>query len=269
MFISLLKLYNLTSLVLILLTLPVISKANDTNYRFSSQVIGDFHQFYTTDFLMRRALGFGVGAFMANTDVDPEFRLFWQQKIRNDFTDKTATVVNDYSKIATYPVAVPLYIATLWLSNKAFTLEPNSQLGLWANHSLRTLIVGAPEQALFTQLLGSGRPQTEQHQWDLFKYHRAVSGHAFYGAIPLINAAKLSEDPWVKGSLYVLSTLPGLARINSDKHYLSQVWLGWWLAFNASQAVWKSDKVSNKSQNITMQMVPIESGIYLGLAKKL
>ncbi|MGD9592727.1 MAG: hypothetical protein AB7V32_09425 [Candidatus Berkiella sp.] len=239
----------------------------DLDYRFSEQVICDFHHFYSLNAISERAIGFGIAAVFANTDLDPEFRWYWQHKIRSDFSDKLSTIVNDYSKIATYPISVPIYLSTLWISNKAFNLAPQSELGLWANHSLRTLIVGVPEQALFTHLLGSGRPESNEHNWDWFKYHRAVSGHAFYGAIPIINAAKQVEGPWLKGSLYVLSTLPGIARINSDKHYLSQVWLGWWLAFRASEAVWQ-DKVRKKPQ-ITLQMLPIENGIYLGLAKKL
>lgn len=269
MSINLLKLYNLTSFVFILLTLPVISKANNDNYSFSTQVICDFQHFYSIGEITNRALGLGVGAISANTKMDPEFRLFWQQKIRANFSDKLTNTLNDYNKIASYPISAPLYVVTLWLSNKAFSVEPRSEVGLWANHSLRTLIVGVPEQALFTHLLGSGRPETGEHTWHLFKYHRAVSGHAFYGAIPLLNAAKQIDDPWIKGSVYVLSALPGLARINSDKHYLSQVWLGWWLAYSATTSVWHSDKVSKKPHNITFQAVPIESGIYLGLAKKL
>lgn len=266
---NLLRLNNLTSLMLILLTQPMISKADNANYRFRDQVVCDFHHFYSMSSLSQRVIGYGVGAIEANTEMDPQFRLYWQQKIRNDFSDKISTIVNDYSKIATYPISVPAYMATLWISNKAFSLEPNSQLGWWANHSLRTVIVGVPEQALFTHLLGSGRPQSGQHAWHLFDQHRAVSGHAFFGAIPLINAAKQIEDPWIKASLYVLSTLPALARINSDKHYLSQVWLGWWLAYSATQAVWHADKVSKKPQNLSLQMLPLENGIYLGLAKKL
>ncbi len=268
MFTNLLKLYNLTSLVLILLIWPEISKAEQGNYRFSDHLICDFHHFYSIELISQRAIGFAVGGYFANTDFDPEYRILWQNHLRNDFTNKLSGTVNDYGKIASYPVSVPLYAATLWITHAGFTTSPNTALGEWANHSLRTLLVGVPEQVLFTHLLGSGRPQSGQHRWDLFNQHRAVSGHAFYGAVPLINAAKQMENPFLRGTLYVLSTLPGLARINDDKHYFSQIWLGWWLAYSASKAVWYADRVSNKPNNLEVQLIPQENGIFLGMVKK-
>ncbi len=255
------------SLILILLIVPIMSKAIEATDGFITQLSCDFRNFYSLHGITHRATGFGLGGLWANTSMDPEFRILWQEHIRSDFTNRLSSEMDDYSKIAKYPVALPFYITTLWISNKAITLMPSNSLSLWANHSLRTLILGAPEQALFTHLLGSGRPQSEQHAWDLFKYHRAVSGHAFYGAIPLLNIAKQADNTLLKGTFYLLSTFPAIARINDDKHFLSQAWLGWWLALCATQTVWEREVVSKKPQNISLKMQPISHGIYLGLAK--
>ncbi len=264
-----LKLYRLKSLIPILLVTFSISKEVNASTPLGQQIECDYRHFYSYAGISHRLIGIGVGGIMANTNIDPDFRTFWQEGIRNDFTNKVSTTINDYSKVANYPVAAPLYLVTMWLSTQSFTKLPTYGVGLWANHSLRTLLVGAPEQVVLTHLLGSGRPQTDQHDWHLFKQHRAVSGHAFYGAIPLINIAKQTTQPVLKFTFYGLSVLPGLARINSDKHYLSQVWLGWWLAFSAANAVWETDVVSKKPHKLSIQMAPIENGIYLGLQAKL
>ncbi|MBS0286641.1 MAG: hypothetical protein JSR17_05055 [Proteobacteria bacterium] len=265
---NLIKLFVLTSLLFILPTKTAFSKAIENNYSLLDEILGDFYQFYCTKQFAKRTVGYGLGGYLANSSVDPHFRNYWQDHLRNDFTNKLSTAINDYSKLTSYPIAAPIYLATLWLSTRTFTTSPDTAIGIFANHALRTLVVGAPEQFALTHFFGSGRPQTEAHRWEVFKYHRAVSGHAFYGAIPLLNLAKQQENPWLKTSFYVLSALPGLARVNCDKHYLSQVWLGWWLANSATQSVWESDIVSNKSNKISLEMVPLNSGIYLGLARK-
>lgn len=266
---KLLKLCILTSLVLILPTKAAFSKAIERKYSLREEILSDFYQFYCTSQIAKRAVGYGVGGYLANSSTDLHFRNNWQDDIRNDFSNKLSTTINDYSKIANYPIAVPFYLATLWFSTNAFTSSAHSPIGIFANHSLRTLVVAAPEQLFLTHFWGSGRPETGAHRWELFKYHRAVSGHAFYGAIPLLNLAKQQDILWLKGSFYLLSVLPGMARVNSDKHYLSQVWIGWWLAYNATQSVWLSDKVSNESKEISLEMHPLNDGIYLGLVKKL
>jgi len=93
---------------------------------------------------------------------------------------------------------------------------------------------------LFGQVcLGGDRPHDESigSRWRPFQYGHGVSGHAFVGAVPFITAAQMAENPWLKGGLYCLSVLPGWSRIEHDKHYLSQVGLGWWLAYLACSAV--------------------------------
>jgi hypothetical protein len=80
-----------------------------------------------------------------------------------------------------------------------------------------------------------------------------VSDHAFIGAVPFITAAKMNENPYIKGALYGLSVLPGLSRINDNKHYFSQVLLGWYLAFLSCNAVEKT----NMRKNTKVAIVPL------------
>jgi membrane-associated phospholipid phosphatase len=88
--------------------------------------------------------------------------------------------------------------------------------------------------------LGPARPSDNSpysSHWEPFVSSHGVSGHAFVGAVPFLAAAEMTDDPLLKVGLIGLSTLPGWSRINDDAHYLSQVVLGWWLAFLSTAAV--------------------------------
>ena len=87
-----------------------------------------------------------------------------------------------------------------------------------------------------------------------------MSGHAFMGAIPFLSAAKMTEDPYLKATFYVASTLPGLSRITDDDHYPSQVLLGWWIAYLAASAV-DEVNISRSHVSIFPMMIPDGAGV--------
>ena len=62
------------------------------------------------------------------------------------------------------------------------------------------------------------------------------------GALPFINAARMTENPWLKATLYLGSSLAPLSRVNDDAHYPSQAALGWWLAYLAVVAIDQTEK---------------------------
>jgi hypothetical protein len=269
MLISKLMLRKSIILLIILLASHAIAKAQSDQRSFGQQILCDYGNYYSSKGLLERSIGLAGGGLIANSGIDRHFQASWQDHLRSHNTDNIATIVDDYSDATTYPYAIPFYLAMMLISSPSLQHPPADSWGLWANHSLRTLLVGAPEQAFLSHLLGAGRPQTGHPHWHLFKYHRAVSGHGFYGAIPLLNVAKQTSEPVTKYALYALSVLPALARINNDKHYLSQGFLGWWLAFCATNAVWNTDKVSRKPYQWSADFYPIKSGIYLGLITNL
>ncbi|MFI4936878.1 MAG: hypothetical protein ACHQJ6_00025 [Candidatus Berkiellales bacterium] len=234
-----------------------------------SSVIADYQAYYyQAQGIPYFISGLTVSGVLANTHADLSIQTNWQQHIRNQFTNELSDRVDNYGDLAQYQVSIPIYLTALWLSHTFQDHSSFDAIGKWSDHSLRTIFLGAPQQALLTQLLGSGRPLTESSNWRWFKYNRAVSGHAFYGAVPLLNLAKQNDNIWIKLSAYTLSTLPALARINNNKHYTSQAFLGWWLAFSTTQIVWREPIVSKKPQ-LTWQLMPIENTICLGLNLKL
>lgn len=213
------------------------------------QVIVDYKTYYHYKGLPYLFTGLGISAVLANSEFDLIARDEWQSRLRGETTDDFYNAVDDFSELSQYKIFIPLYFLSMWLGEAYPDREGTVFIGQWGNHSLRALLLGAPQQAVFTALLGSSRPEKYHPKWAPFDYARAVSGHAFYGALPLLNLAKTIENPYLKATAYVTSTLPAFARINNDKHYLSQAFLGWWLAFSATQIVWEADEVRKKSHS--------------------
>jgi membrane-associated phospholipid phosphatase len=65
----------------------------------------------------------------------------------------------------------------------------------------------------------------------------AASGHAFIAAVPWLNLARRLPGTWPRWAARCGSVLTGWSRLNDRKHYLSQVILGWTIAWNAVDAV--------------------------------
>jgi PAP2 superfamily len=94
-----------------------------------------------------------------------------------------------------------------------------------------------------------------------------VSGHTYFGSVPFITAAKMSENLYQKGILYVLSTFPALSRINDDKHYFSQVALGWYLAYLSCAVVEKGSDQQERRMHV--QLAPVPKGLAVTVQKRL
>jgi len=260
---------NVRNLLTILLLTSSIARANAPLSLIGGQILCDYQHYYSATGLSQQLIGLGLAGLAANTHIDQGFQDEWQQHLRGNTTNRLSDIFDDYGEITQYKISIPIYVFLIGIE-AAYPQQPLARcLGFFGNHALRTLLVGAPQQVALTHLLGGGRPQIEQSQWHLFKHQRAVSGHAFYGAIPFINLAKQTQLPLIKTSYYVLSTFPGLARINNNKHYFSQSLLGWWIAFSAANAVWKTEEVSKKPYTWSLQLRPYSDGIYLGLEAKL
>lgn len=182
----------------------------------------DYRAFYLDGAVMG-SLGAGLlgAGFVANSELDREAHEYYQHNIRSSAADS-------FSEAARIPgdvlVAIPLLFGT-------YALSGDGAIKSWAGDSLRAFIVGAPAGFLIQYGTGASRPEEGGSGWKPFRGNNGLSGHAFTGAVPFITAAKRQGSPAMKSLLYGLSVLPGLSRINDEKHYLSQAALGWWLAY--------------------------------------
>jgi hypothetical protein len=200
----------------------------------------DFNHYMSDENLLFLGDTFLISGVLANTGLDRSFADHWQTDIQNSSMDNLFEFPKHIGGLSYY--YAPIYLATMSIGH----LREHTLLGNviyhWGYRSLRTFIIGGLQQVFLTNLLGSGRPnRNEDSKWQSFKYQTGVSGHAFYGAIPFLTAAMMTDPPLFKYGLYFLSTLPGISRINSNRHYLSQVIMGWTLAFLSARSVYYTD----------------------------
>lgn len=208
---------------------------------FGLRVLDDYRNFYDCHTLGLLALGIGVAAPIANTNIDREFGEHYQDSVRNQFTDDLASFFKVFGE-GKYmlPATAGLTAVYYMLPESPFTEIP----GQWAEQSLRAYLVGGPPMYFTQMALGAGRPGESIHssRWTPFKDNNAVSGHAFMGAVPFLTAANMTDRPVLKAGFYVLSTMTAWSRVNDNAHFLSQAALGWWFAFLATQAVHQTDE---------------------------
>ena len=135
-------------------------------------------------------------------------------------------------------------------------------LGDFGDRAVRAYAVGAPPLLVMQSLLGSGRPSNDADNsyWHPFKAGNGASGHAFVGAVPFITAAQMSDNLAEKTFFYACSFATSWSRIETDSHYLSQVWVGWWLAYLACDAV-NDTQAASRSVNV----VPIVDSDMTGI----
>lgn len=114
-----------------------------------------------------------------------------------------------------------------------------SGVGRFGRQCMQATAFGLPILWSTQRVLGASRPtdEYESPEWAPFRDENAASGHTFLGAVPWIVWLRTSPTPWVKWLAAVLSPATGWSRIHDRKHYLSQVVLGWVIAWQAVDGV--------------------------------
>lgn len=222
----------------------------------------DYKEHYSGVGLVYLGATLGAGGLLANTSLDKDISQHWQNHIRGRTTDELSSAVDTFTQLRQIRVVIPTYLTAMAVSH-IIDSPWTHPVGLWGEHSIRVLLLGAPQQAILTEVLGAHRPFDESG-WSLFDGNRGVSGHAFYGAVPLVSAAAVSETWQLKALFYTLSTLPALSRINTNKHYFSQAALGWGLAFLSSQSVQRANHTLNQAHKLQFSIQPMNGGILMG-----
>jgi len=179
--------------------------------------------------------------------MDQNLINWYQDHVRSGRTDRIRTSTRDLgSWMAIAPVFV---VGTLYYCDRItdrvrfFETPVGSVLGEFASRTTRAYLVGTPTMLLSQNLIGAGRPDNPEATscWQPFRNAHGVSGHAFVGAIPLITLAQMSDNFWLKAGFYTCSTFTAWSRFNDNKHYFSQVLLGWYFAYLSCRAVSKTE----------------------------
>ncbi len=154
-------------------------------------------------------------------------------------------------------------MACLGLAGKALGSRPVFDIGgEFGCRTAREYLVEAPPVLLMQAMLGGSRPGETgvDSQWKPFDDNNAVSGHAFIGAVPFITAAQMTENRALRSLFYLGSTCPAWSRVNDDAHYLSQVLLGWYMAYLACQCV-----TGTEEQQEPVCLIPLACPEFTGI----
>ena len=227
------------------------------------RILGDHREFYSPRSLTGLAGGLGVGAIMANTNVDETIHRRYQQGLRHASSDETFEFLHSSKELGNGIYTLPLF-AGAWMAGE---MSPDTYgfdaAGRWGERSLRGFLIGAPALVILQPVLGGSRPDETDHKshWRPFADNNAVSGHSFMSSLPFLTAARMAENRWAKSALYAGSALGPLSRLNDDAHYASQIMLGWWLAFLATDAVFRSDQSFGDHWSVTPMATPSGAGM--------
>ena len=216
-------------------------------------VVADYRNYYRWHTALEMGIAVGLAAPLANTSLDQDFRDWYQQDVRSSGTDDLSSFWKPWGE---GKIFVPAW-AGLAVVGKMLEDRPVfSVVGDFSDRTTRAYIVGAPPMLLMQFVLGASRPgeTPDTSHWKPFDDTNSVSGHAFIGAVPFLTAANMVENPWAKGTFYALSTFTGWSRVNDDRHYLSQVCLGWYMAYLAARSV---DETQHAERLV--RVVPIAS----------
>jgi|GEM_PF-1661020 len=199
----------------------------------------DHANYYSKESLTWLAGGFGVGAIMANTSIDVGIQNHFQSSVIGATSDDWIETLHAQKELGNGRYTLPVFAAA-WVAGKLFKRVPLAgTAGEWGERSIRAILVGTPPMLAMQYVTGASRPgeTSSDSRWKPFQDNNGVSGHSFMGAIPFLAAAKMTDKPLLKLAFYAGSTLAPLSRVNDDRHYPSQAFLGWWMAWIATNAV--------------------------------
>ncbi|MDB6096293.1 MAG: superfamily protein [Francisellaceae bacterium] len=221
-----------------------------------TDVKADVSNYLETDNLFLLGDAFLASGILANTGLDKSIRKSWQKNIKGSKSDSFFKGPQHIGGIVWK--SFPIYLGAMILGEMSYGTKFSGPIFEWGYRSLRTGFIGVVQQASFTLILGSGRPiNNATSNWQPFRHRTGVSGHSFYGAIPFLTAAHMTNPLPLRALLYGLSTLPGISRINSDAHYFSQVVMGWSIAFLSSASVYRTEVLRGDKKDD-----PIQFGFY-------
>lgn len=242
------KIILLPILIFSLFSSQIFAAEKNSQEGIWSVVKRDYSEFYSSDRFIRMGIVFAGGAVLANTNND--------QKFQDKYKAKIFSIDDSYNakQFGEGKYLIPLSLISAGISHYLSDGKELTGIGKWGELTARAYAVGGPT-VLVTQILtGASRPSEAPYKsdWKPFNDSNGVSGHAFIGAVPFINIAYMNDNIAVKSAAYLASTLAGLSRINDNQHYLSQVILGWYLAWESVDSV---NSVDANKKNI--RIVPV------------
>ncbi|MFW6428463.1 MAG: phosphatase PAP2 family protein [Desulfosalsimonas sp.] len=226
-------------------------------YDLLETVKQDFINYYSFDNLKVMAISFAAGGIFANTSIDENLQKDYQDDIRDSGTDDFAGIAKTFGE---GKYLIPLSLAAA--ASGYYIPEKNraSAIGTWGFNTARAYFVGAPPMLLMQRATGASRPGEtgDGSDWNPFEDSNGVSGHSFMGAVPFITLGQMYKNSPVKWLFYGGSFITGWSRVNDNKHYVSQVALGWIMAWQSVRSVFLTDR--ERENGFCFNIAPNDDG---------
>lgn len=168
------------------------------------------------------------GAILTYSGIDELFDAWHRDHVRGDASDAIAHVAKEFGENYVAFAALGYGLADWAL--------PGTAIGRWGRQCFTATACGLPVLWSWQRALGGSRPSDEKPwgpRYRPFADENSVSGHTFLAAIPFLVAAREVGHPLPAWGLRAVSPMTGWSRINDERHYLSQVLLGYGLAWES------------------------------------
>lgn len=180
---------------------------------------------------MRLGGALAVAGVVIYSGADAAVIRWHDRRVRSTASGRTARVGYELGQRPWFLVWLGVAAIDAWVRSGPFSR--------WGRANFEAMVVGLPMLWVVQRTLGADRPSADAPtpNWQPLRTDHAASGHAFIGAVPWLNAARAAGLHRWRPLLLAVSALSGWSRLNDRKHYLSQVWLGWFIAWQAVSAV--------------------------------
>jgi len=176
---------------------------------------------------------------LAHSGADEAVDAAHRDRVRGAASDRLAAWLE--------PLGERFWFVVWGLFAVADAARGSNRLTRWGRRNWEAMLAGLPLLWAMQYGLGASRPTDEGNRrgarWNRpLRDDNSASGHAFVAAIPWLTAARAAGAPLPRAGAYAGSVLTGWSRLNDRKHYLSQIWLGWFAAWAAVAAVDAADE---------------------------
>ncbi len=219
------------SLVCALLVMPGRSRRGNRKSIVLEGTGSHWRRNYGRRSFLRLGGAVAAAGVLAYSGADEAVDSFHSGTLRSPGTDTASHIVN--------PFGERFWFLNWFLVAAVDTWVRSGPFSSWGRQNFEAMVVGLPVLWTLQRGLGANRPSDEDPnpRWRPLSDDNSASGHAFIAAIPWLNLARRLKGTYPKWAARFGSVLTGWSRVNDRKHYLSQVILGWTIAWNAVDAV--------------------------------
>lgn len=228
------------SIVCALLVMPAVGRRQTGAVPLFKGTGRHWKKNYGRRAFLKLGIALAGAGILAYTGADEAMESFHSGTVRNSLTDRFSGIVKPAGERFWFGNWAMVASLDAWVRSNAFSR--------WGRANFEAMVVGLPTLWTVQRVLGANRPSSDDGspKWRPMKAANSASGHAFIAAVPWLTLARRSNLVSVKTGANVASALTGWSRLNDRKHYVSQIILGWTIAWNAVAAV-ADDETENTS----------------------